>query len=123
MPSFLWPRGWIRRVCALAFELPVYRIGERHELVAGIHAPEVARAAEMAARGFRFISCAADADLVREGSAEDAEVLREATARIMAAITVLLEELRGEKAPAERFDSRKHGLPSTGNPHRKGRRA
>ncbi|HEY7720031.1 MAG TPA: lysophospholipid acyltransferase family protein [Pedococcus sp.] len=54
---------------------------------------------------------------------QNAEVLREATTRIMAAVTVLLEELRGEKAPAERFDSRKHGLPSTGNPHRKGRRA
>ncbi|HEY7720778.1 MAG TPA: lysophospholipid acyltransferase family protein [Pedococcus sp.] len=50
----------------------------------------------------------------------DAVVLREATARIMAAITGLLEELRGEPAPAERFDSRKHGLPETGNFHKKG---
>ena len=50
----------------------------------------------------------------------DAAVLREATDRIMAAITRLLEELRGEKAPAERFDSRKHGLPETGNPYKKG---
>jgi 1-acyl-sn-glycerol-3-phosphate acyltransferase len=33
----------------------------------------------------------------------DAAVLREATERIMAAITGLLEELRGELAPAERF--------------------
>jgi hypothetical protein len=29
----------------------------------------------------------------------------------------LVEEIRGEKAPAERFDPRKHGLSSTGNPH------
>lgn len=43
------------------------------------------------------------------------EVLREATARLMAAITALLEELRGEQAPAERFDPRQHGLPETGN--------
>ena len=50
----------------------------------------------------------------------DAAVLREATARIMAAITALLVELRGEPAPAERFDSRKHGLPETGNFHKKG---
>lgn len=42
------------------------------------------------------------------------EVLREATTRIMAAITVELEKIRGEKAPPERFDSRKHGLPETG---------
>ena len=47
-------------------------------------------------------------------------MLREATNRIMAAITALLEELRGERAPADRFDSRKHGLPDTGNPHKKG---
>ena len=33
----------------------------------------------------------------------------------MTAITAELEVLRGEKAPTERFDSRKHGLPTTGN--------
>lgn len=51
----------------------------------------------------------------------DEPVLREATERIMAAITALLEELRGERAPARRFSSREHGLPDTGN-FRKGRR-
>lgn len=45
-------------------------------------------------------------------------VLRTATARIMAAITALLEEIRGGKAPVERFDPRRAGLPETGNPHR-----
>jgi 1-acyl-sn-glycerol-3-phosphate acyltransferase len=45
-------------------------------------------------------------------------LLREATDRIMAAITVQLEQIRGEQAPADRFDARKHGLPPTGNPHR-----
>jgi 1-acyl-sn-glycerol-3-phosphate acyltransferase len=34
------------------------------------------------------------------------ELTREATERIMAAITTLLEQVRGEKAPAERFDHR-----------------
>lgn len=38
----------------------------------------------------------------------DAGVLREATTRVMDAITVLLEELRGEPAPQARFDLRKH---------------
>jgi 4-hydroxy-2-oxoheptanedioate aldolase len=42
---------------------------ERHGLVPGIHAPVVERAAEMAARGFRFVSCAVDTELVREGAA------------------------------------------------------
>ncbi|SDD64661.1 1-acyl-sn-glycerol-3-phosphate acyltransferases [Sanguibacter gelidistatuariae] len=39
----------------------------------------------------------------------DAAVLREATERIMTAITDLLVELRGEAAPAVRFDMRKSG--------------
>jgi hypothetical protein len=34
------------------------------------------------------------------------ELTREATERIMTAITTLLEELRGESAPATRFDFR-----------------
>jgi 1-acyl-sn-glycerol-3-phosphate acyltransferase len=51
-----------------------------------------------------------------------ATVLREATDRIMAAITAQLEVLRGEPAPAERFDGRRQGLPSTGNPKRRRRR-
>ena len=32
----------------------------------------------------------------------------------MAAITALLEELRGEKAPAERWDPAEHGQKETG---------
>ncbi|NUR10002.1 MAG: 1-acyl-sn-glycerol-3-phosphate acyltransferase [Nocardioidaceae bacterium] len=46
-------------------------------------------------------------------------VLREATDRIMSDITTLLEEIRGEKAPAERFDMRKAGVRQTGNPNAK----
>ncbi len=47
------------------------------------------------------------------------QVLREGTTRIMGAITTLLEELRGEQAPPERFDPRAHQLPTTGNPNRR----
>ena len=43
-----------------------------------------------------------------------APVLREATERIMAAITRELEVLRGEKAPETRFDARQHGVPVIG---------
>ena len=42
------------------------------------------------------------------------EVANEATDRIMAAITALLEEVRGESAPAVRFDPKAHGLPAIG---------
>ena len=45
-----------------------------------------------------------------------AEVLHEATARIMAAITAELEVLRGEKAPVVRFDPRAHGVTPIGKP-------
>jgi 1-acyl-sn-glycerol-3-phosphate acyltransferase len=45
--------------------------------------------------------------------------IREATDRIMQAITELVEELRGEKAPAERFDPRKAGVQEFGNPNRR----
>ncbi|UFN45769.1 lysophospholipid acyltransferase family protein [Nocardioides okcheonensis] len=46
-----------------------------------------------------------------------------ATDRIMAAITGLVEDLRGETAPAERFDPRRRGLRETGNPNDDARRA
>lgn len=44
-------------------------------------------------------------------------VLREATDRLMAAITALLEQVRGETAPAVRYDPRAHGVPEIGNPN------
>jgi 1-acyl-sn-glycerol-3-phosphate acyltransferase len=43
------------------------------------------------------------------------DVINQATARIMEALTHLVEDLRGEKAPAERFDPRKKGLRETGD--------
>ena len=42
----------------------------------------------------------------------DAGVLKEATERIMTAITVLLEEIRGESAPAVRYDMRRAAKPA-----------
>jgi 1-acyl-sn-glycerol-3-phosphate acyltransferase len=42
-----------------------------------------------------------------------------ATDRIMAAITSLVEDVRGGTAPAERFDMKKAGVRQTGNPHPK----
>jgi 1-acyl-sn-glycerol-3-phosphate acyltransferase len=45
-------------------------------------------------------------------------VVQEATDRIMAAITALVEEVRGETAPGERFDMKKAGVRQTGNPNK-----
>jgi 1-acyl-sn-glycerol-3-phosphate acyltransferase len=62
--------------------------------------------------------------LVGDGELTNA-VLLEATDRIMAAITGLVEDLRGEAAPEVRFDPRKEGVQQTGNPHKdaKGKRS
>ncbi len=50
------------------------------------------------------------------------EVLREATDRIMASITSLVEELRGESAPAVRFDPKASGVTEIGNPNKQHRK-
>lgn len=44
------------------------------------------------------------------------QTLHDATARILDAITAQLETIRGEPAPATRFDSRKAGVAEIGNP-------
>jgi 1-acyl-sn-glycerol-3-phosphate acyltransferase len=45
-------------------------------------------------------------------------VIQEATDRIMAAITALVEEVRDAEAPAERFDMKKAGVRQIGNPNK-----
>jgi 1-acyl-sn-glycerol-3-phosphate acyltransferase len=49
------------------------------------------------------------------------DVLHLATDRVMAEITALLEVIRGEPAPAQRFDPRLQHVPTIGNPHRQRR--
>ncbi len=48
-------------------------------------------------------------------------LVAEATDRIMAALTVLVADLRDERPPAERFDPRKAGIKPIGNPNEKPR--
>jgi 1-acyl-sn-glycerol-3-phosphate acyltransferase len=54
-------------------------------------------------------------DLAGPGSAR---ALRTATDRIMLRITGMVEEIRGEEAPPERFDPEQAGVSSTGNPRK-----
>jgi 1-acyl-sn-glycerol-3-phosphate acyltransferase len=49
------------------------------------------------------------------------EVINQATARIMDALTALVADLRHETAPAERFDPRRAGIRQTGNPTKRER--
>jgi 1-acyl-sn-glycerol-3-phosphate acyltransferase len=61
------------------------------------------------------------ADLV--GKQHTAEVITEATDRIMTALTDVVADIRGEAAPVERFDVRRHGVKETGNPQGDARKA
>ena len=49
------------------------------------------------------------------GRKHDAETLRQVTEKIMTAISELLGQIRGERAPAVRFDSRASSLPRIGD--------
>ena len=55
---------------------PIVEAADRHGIVAGVHAPAPPRAAEMAARGFRLVSCAVDEDLLGAGAADAVRVAR-----------------------------------------------
>ncbi len=55
------------------------------------------------------------ADLVAKE--HTAEVITQATDRIMVAITALVADLRGEQAPEHRLDPRERGVRETGNPN------
>lgn len=52
------------------------------------------------------------------GIANDEAGINQATDLIMNEIVSLVEDLRGEKAPAERFDPTAHGLRAIGNPNK-----
>jgi len=54
----------------------ILEAADRHGVVAGIHAPAPARAAEMASRGFRLVSCAVDEDLLRAAAVEAVRAAR-----------------------------------------------
>lgn len=58
-----------------------------------------------------------DLDDLRKENFELPELLC-GTERVMAAVTSLLEEIRGEQAPAQRFDPVAEGVPEIGNPQR-----
>ena len=55
------------------------------------------------------------------GQPHSAALVQQATDRIMAALTDLVAEIRGETAPVERFDPRKAGVRQIGNPKKKER--
>ncbi len=114
----LWPmkgKSGAARI-ALATGCPVIPVGHwgAHELLA-----PYAKKPDLFPRK-RIVVKAGDpvdlSDLV--GQQQTPAAILEATDRIMAAITALVEDIRGEKAPAGRFDPRKAGVSQIGNPRK-----
>ena len=119
----LWPmkgKSGAARI-ALATGCPVIPVGHwgAHELLAPYSKkPDVFPRKKIVVRAGDPVELG---DLLAQEPSQ--AVINEATDRIMAAITALVEEIRGEKAPAERFDPRRAGVSEIGNPKRKPREA
>jgi len=114
----LWPmtgKSGAARI-ALATGCPVIPVGQwgAHEIL-----PPYAKKPDLVPRK-RVRIKAGDpvdlADLLYEQAT--VEVVRQATDRIMAAITALVADLRDEPPPSARYDARAHGDRPTGNPHK-----
>lgn len=115
----LWPmRGKTGAArIALATGAPVIPIGQwgAHELMPAYGKPHLRG-------GRKHIKMMVGDPVDMSDIANDAAGAHIATERIMAAITALVEEIRGEQAPAERFDPVKAGVAATGNPHQSKKR-
>ena len=97
--------------------VPVAQWGAQRILPPYHHWPRLLPRHDSAVRAGRPV------DLRRFGGREvTAEVLAEATEQVMSDLTGLLEEMRGETAPARRWDPRANGQPPIGNPHRRSKR-
>lgn len=112
----LWPMVGKTGAARVALEtgcdvIPVAQWGANHVL-----APYSKRI-RLLPRKTMYVTAGPPVDLDDlRGRPVDAVALRIATDRIMAAITAQLAEIRGEVAPAERFDVKKVGLPPVGDP-------
>ncbi|MEI5101355.1 lysophospholipid acyltransferase family protein [Streptomyces sp. PmtG] len=102
----LWPMTGKTGVARVALQtkrpvIPVAQWGANHVL------PPYAKKPQLLPRKTHHVLVGEPVDLERFYDKEmSPEVLKDATEAIMAAITELLEELRGEKAPHKRYDPR-----------------
>lgn len=112
----LWPMRGKTGAARIALEtgcpvIPVAQWGAQEVLGPYSHRPSVLP------RHTMRVSAGKPVDLSDlQGRPVTGAVLAEATERIMVALTRQLETLRGESAPAGRFDPREHGLTVTGRP-------
>jgi 1-acyl-sn-glycerol-3-phosphate acyltransferase len=114
----LWPMIGRTGVARIALEtgcpvIPCAQWGA-HELL-----PPYSKRPHLLPRKVNRVRAGPPVDLADlQGKPVTSEVLRLATDRIMSAIAEQLGELRGQPAPATRFDPRRSGAPLTGNPRR-----
>ena len=112
----LWPMIGRTGVARIALEtgcpvIPCAQWGA-HELL-----PPYSKRPHLLPRKVNRVRAGPPVDLADlQGKPVTSEVLRLATDRIMSAIAEQLGELRGQPAPATRFDPRRSGAPLTGNP-------
>ncbi len=116
----LWPMRGKTGVARIALEagcpvIPLAHWGAQRMLAPYSRVPRLVPPALMTVRAGPPV------DLTGLSGPRSARALRTATDRIMDAIVGLLEQIRGEPAPAERFDPEKAGTPVIGHPRREGR--
>jgi 1-acyl-sn-glycerol-3-phosphate acyltransferase len=109
----LWPMRGKTGVARIALEaacpvVPLAQWGAQRMLAPYSSVPHLFPAPVMTVRAGPPV------DLSGLAGPRSARALREGTDRIMSAIVGLLEQIRGQSAPAERFDP--SGVPSTGDP-------
>ncbi len=110
----LWPMRGKTGAARLALELGIPVVPVAHWGTQDLM-PIYSKKIHLAPRAHIEIAIGDPVDLAPwAGRATDPVALQEATARIMAAITALLEELRGQGAPTDRWDPAKHGQSETG---------
>ena len=113
----LWPMRGKTGVARIALEagcpvVPLAHWGAQRLLAPYARVPHLFPPPTMVVRA------GAPVDLSGLGPATSARALRSATDAIMAAIVGLLEDIRGEVAPPDRFDPESAGVPGIGNPRR-----
>jgi 1-acyl-sn-glycerol-3-phosphate acyltransferase len=109
----LWPMRGKTGAARLALELGLPVIPAAHWGTQGLM-PIYSSKLTLRPRARIDVTFGDPVDLSDLGRVADRAAVNAATDRIMAAITGLLEELRGEPAPAERWDPVKHGQTETG---------